>query len=459
MEGQSACTLGCSALQSLTTHHDPTTTPSRPHHDPTTTPPRHRLSMKPCCGMWEGTCVWLQGHPAGTWVPRRSHHAGGSPLARTRAGRLKDWVADWMPLPNEEWDALHYVSGCEDSSLFGMHYAHKSTKELARQLDSHAFARTAAGDGAAYFVPCGGAPLPDSSIGTTAAFLALLAGRNVVFLGDSLSRQHFMATVFYLIGPLFDGPPKNRATTAQLPPRRPSTPIHRIEALGDLARECVALPFGPHRTELCFISPAGLRQMRLHTIASASTLTRASEAGWLGAHDFLVANLGLHHGRQAWENVSHAISAFADAFEALPSAVRPALIWRETSPQHFRTPHGWFEGTGEAVHGSRWGCEPLQEPTSPAHDYFNNLSTPILAALAQRVPRVWLLRIWAESAPRWQDHFGHGPTRALRSMLDCTHFCLPGSTLEHWAAKLVFVISSDGADARFTPPSSPQLRV
>jgi hypothetical protein len=105
---------------------------------------------------------------------------------------------------------------------------------------------------------------------------------------------------------------------------------------------------------------------------------------------------------------------------------------------------GWFEGTGEAIHGDRRGCQPLHEPTSSAHDYFNNQSTPLIVALAARVPRVWLLRIWAETVPRWQDHFGHGLTKALRSMLDCTHYCLPGSVLEQWSAKLVHAIISDG---------------
>ena len=60
-------------------------------------------------------------------------------------------------------------------------------------------------------------------------------------------------------------------------------------------------------------------------------------------------------------------------------------------------------------------------------------------------------RIWAETSTQWQDHFGHGDTKALRSRLDCTHFCLPGSSLEFWAAKLVQMILNDGADALLPP--------
>uniref|UniRef100_A0A7S2DAT0 Uncharacterized protein n=1 Tax=Haptolina brevifila TaxID=156173 RepID=A0A7S2DAT0_9EUKA len=262
-----------------------------------------------------------------------------------------------------------------------------------------------------------------------------------------MSRSHFLAVLLFLLEP------------AGLVTGAPSNVRLRVDSVTDLARECVALAAGNHKSELCYISPIGTDKSRTWpsktaVVATKATLVRAASMGWLGRQHILVANLGLHHANAHYASI---VDDFAEAYRQLDAFSRPQLIWRETSPQHFPTLHGWYESGAVTGTRSRHGhpetgavaCRPLGASNSTAHeaqavpwseyDWFNNLSSQILEKLAKELPgNVSILSVWAESVPRWHEHFG---TLGLHS-LDCTHYCMMAGSgvLYHWAAKLVSLV-------------------
>lgn len=170
----------------------------------------------------------------------------------------------------------------------------------------------------------------------------------------------------------------------------------------------------------------------------------------------LVANLGLH----LKANYSAAISHFTAVYTQMNAALRPfRLIWRETSPQHFPTPHGWYElsqlsNQSEASKTCdafgvnckdrderREGCVPVRHSMAAEHDWYNELAQPHIAQL----PATSVIKVCAAASSQWYEHFGYGNVRAgerfhdnQSKFLDCTHFCISGSgVLHHWAAELV----------------------
>ena len=179
-----------------------------------------------------------------------------------------------------------------------------------------------------YLQPAQSRPPRKEGTATAASVLGHLAGRTVLFNGDSISVQHWMATACALLPGTTNN--HSRMTVGSLavadlklePRVRPTTP----KAM------CVSLQNGRQRAVRVCYSRLAPEELRL----AVDSLT---------SKDVLVINWGVqfHTGtgkvRAVLANYTAAtVRAAADR----PQRARPLIIWRETAPQHFPGGNGNF---------------------------------------------------------------------------------------------------------------------
>ena len=381
-----------------------------------------------------------------------------SPLTQLEWARFEEATRTWAPLWREQWTASHYLPNAEVPECLN----------VSQRAHHHAV-----------FVPSDPSRarlLPREGPQTSAAVLEALQGGELSFMGDSLSREHFLSTVRFLAAPALRHGNASVAALAQQ---------HRVEHTPHVDRECVdiaavlngTLNAGRSMGSTSGTAPALVCYLSEHgQVTSTATLKHALGLGWLGNRSVLVANLGLHFGPRPVESYAAEVRAFASIADGLQAGAShgptqdhgpatrdhgPTLFWRETSPQHFPTAHGLYDSSGgtgrspqfqvistKALPGSTWrhhnaslrNCVPLDHPPcDAAHDHFNSVASPILSN-ASRPVRV--LPIWAATTLRWAEHFGAARFGRCNScddhtVRDCTHFCMPSATLDMWAALLV----------------------
>ena len=298
----------------------------------------------------------------GLWVP--------APLS---INQVREWerfnaaVARWQNLPGQIWTASHYLSN--EMVPF--------CSNLSRLALAHAT-----------FVPTEpAAPLPTPGMRTSTHFMDSLHGGDLLFLGDSLSREHFLSTIRYILSPVLSRGGDHHDLLVQ---------HHSVDETPLVARECVNIArviSDSHDKHHQLGHNASMSlQERLRTVSrsqgrpvhhgdgsrgrrlraedagpkwrnpeddgsriclmarqdarpvSSTTLEQAHSAGWLDRRSVLVVNLGLHFGQVPLAKYAAEVRAFTQVADSLPKAVRPAeIIWRETSPQHFPTAHGLYE--------------------------------------------------------------------------------------------------------------------
>eukprot|EP00884_Botryococcus_braunii_P017742 jgi/Botrbrau1/4651/Bobra.33_2s0022.1 len=162
--------------------------------------------------------------------------------------------------------------------------------------------------------------------------------------------------------------------------------------------------------------------------------------------DIMLLNFGLHNNKVT--EYEHQLSLFHKYFKRY-KADMPFLIWRETSPQHFKTHTGEFTCSD---------CEPLEFPficravqnvtlnlknelevSDPANDivalggWRNLMASKVMTRLG--IP---IMYIWNHSVPIWQFHHHLGST----AMHECTHSCHP-SVYEVWLYLLYEVLKRE----------------
>ena len=274
-------------------------------------------------------------------------------------------------------------------------------------------------------------------------------------MGDSLSRTHFLNTVYFLAAPMLRQYPAAQHAVASC------HSVTRNEALG-LVRECVSMPclldeltanLDNDMELICYIMHSRTGN-RIPSIAGHS-LAQVLKAGWLLASDVLVMNFGLHFGDRPAREYESQIRKFVK--EVVRWSLRlknkqrkfPMIIWRETSPQHFPSAHGLFHSlsswkTNASVSSQ---CVPItigdgktdgvdlhekarQSSSDATHDFYNNIARPLVIA---EKALIHLLPTWATSTQRWDEHFGWNQYGTL----DCTHYCLPSGTMSFWTSMLV----------------------
>jgi len=268
-------------------------------------------------------------------------------------------------------------------------------------------------------------------------------------MGDSLSFEHFLATVCALSW----GVPNGSAL-----------PTPSLSSMPGLPHWCVAFRAG---TAACVVSCG---QKDLVNRQCSETLKRMLSARWVGPNDTLVVNIGLHIDLQA---LAGEVSTFLSVHAAVPNQSRPLLLWRETAAQHFpNTAHGLYASGGSTttveaagstancsanfVHEARWvhkvgdavqthDIDNRSQAGDEEHNVYNRISNPLVQR--EGVP---IIAVWHDSLLHSErKHFGRtqafqrtpsGVQLSNRSVLDCTHFCLGSGVVEHWVERMARLI-------------------
>eukprot|EP00667_Euglena_gracilis_P015435 EG_transcript_16039 len=326
----------------------------------------------------------------GRWVGGGYAHGGHFARAPDRAR----WLAEACPVQQR-------VFAC---------YRHKELQSLAQTAEAR------------HFQPAGCSFRPFHPL----AFLKAIAGRNLFFCCDSVSQQFFEAVVCSLHG----------ATPAKYR-------VHWWDMRGKFGPDACGLRRGKH----CHLSAATVSYPAYN--ASVSVKGTYLEDGFLAGkphghntpeeyfsqgglatpQDVAVLNFGLHFTDPA---VYRSLLAdFFSKYAALPAAVRPALLWAETGPQHFNTSHaprGPGVAVGQWVPGTTGPCVPYADMVEAhAADYHNRIAEELCQA--HRVP---ILRVMEASKTEWRFHTGQQIRNGRRGGYDCTHFCQPSAVFFHW---------------------------
>mmetsp|Transcript_20834 Transcript_20834/g.34365 ORF Transcript_20834/g.34365 Transcript_20834/m.34365 type:complete len:334 (+) Transcript_20834:108-1109(+) len=225
-----------------------------------------------------------------------------------------------------------------------------------------------------------------------------LQNHTLIFLGDSITTQHYLATVCRL-----------RAFAPLIAATVPIFPII-FRATESIWLNCVRFSPPLHHA-VCLIQGLSLSPPLGPTLASGpgKGLARVLRAATNGTRALVVANIGLHI--HAMGQLAAVVRSTLAAFQRLPSNIKPTVIWRETSAQHFKTRNG--------LYASNVSLAPTCLPTATPTDFYNNVTNAVVASFG--VP---ILPIWAPSVSRWHDHPDGGR--------DCTHWCMGTGLVDSW---------------------------
>lgn len=250
---------------------------------------------------------------------------------------------------------------------------------------------------------------------------ALIEGRIIAFVGDSLSRQHYQllsctarryargwgaansttaAEPYNVSMGRVTPPPHAAARQLSSSNAAPPSPIslYECEVFGD-------------GTTLCYISAA-----RANLLALTAAQVIGSVLPWA---DVVVANIGIHVAARA--DLQAQLSALLGEVGAWRRRQRgapdtevpqPVVLWRETLPQHFPTVE--YDPTRLL----RNACMPIGDSTrqDAKFNFRNALANRLVGASAAHVR---ILRVWDALLPMHSAHIKPG--------VDCTHYCLDGA--------------------------------
>eukprot|EP00667_Euglena_gracilis_P015675 EG_transcript_16307 len=253
--------------------------------------------------------------------------------------------------------------------------------------------------------PIPGARRPFSA----ATFERLVRCRDLVLVGDSLLLQFWQTLVCLL-----------RRRDTQLSPRWLKRFNEKLCRFG--AEHCVlhggCATFPHMSSRLCYVSD------RL--------LQKPFPAYGLSNTSILVGSTGYHHRTQ--ESFQNAVAAFVGHYVQLPPASRPVVIWSELPAQHFpQHPSGYYQRAWQQY----THCAPVDREAGYAHDWRNRIADSYMKAVG--IP---ILRLWNATQPLWDFHVVSNG-RTANAEPDCTHYCLPGPTLQ-WAVVLTDLLETIG---------------
>ena len=125
------------------------------------------------------------------------------------------------------------------------------------------------------------------------------------------------------------------------------------------------------------------------------------------------------------------------------------LIWRESTPQHYATPSGFFPTSRNASWPSAGGCVPIKEylkPLARARNHFADLVlAPLLRAPPNAPARLERMGTWDFDLAHHSQH-PYGKRNKIkptaRTMDDCSHFCLHSDVTGRWLEALVATLVS-----------------
>ena len=254
-----------------------------------------------------------------------------------------------------------------------------------------------------------------------AAMHRALAGRLLLFVGDSVQVQLFsaFACMLHAHDPL-------SVKTTNIRWRSPETLRKRChgEQKCHYEQACVEFTSG---ARVCVCPVIGLED-RLYARCLAGK-TRSSDIVFYGS-------IGIHFTGEMGSNGSRIdVTKLATKEAALllrhvgysshrRRATSPTVIWREVTAQHFPHAGGHYKQASAQDDYNRKTNDP--RPCTTTHSYvdmerhqrWNKVALPIVEQA--NIP---ILRVWASTALVGDAHVSYG---------DCTHFCIPGAPNE-WA--------------------------
>ena len=169
----------------------------------------------------------------------------------------------------------------------------------------------------------------------------------------------------------------------------------------------------------------------------------------LGFNDTVIMSVGLHYGSSARVLEEH-MQTILEWWAIERAAGRaPLLLWRETSPQHFATADGMFRSYEDLVRTRQ--CRHDLEGVAVRSSYPDHNVTRRFHAPWFHAPWFHVLPTFAPTVARNDEHClmkpGSNPLsqKALGALFirnnesahakrpDCTHYCLPSSTMRFWS--------------------------
>ena len=223
-----------------------------------------------------------------------------------------------------------------------------------------------------------------------------LFGRNVYFVGDSMSMQHFHAFACHVGADI------------------PTAPLDIMQPFE--GSTCAATRSRPAE-RVCHVRAGG-------NASWTSGRACAQLAPLIRRGDIVIANEGLwHRGQGRSGEVEEEVRLVRELGLGLAAlhAKGAALLWRETTAQHFSTLSGQYHKPA-GCQGKACGTKCQAVRNEFVQRAINTLVNRALEAMS--VP---VLPVFESSLRMWADHVEHRGTSPLRksTALDCTHFCEP----------------------------------
>ena len=183
----------------------------------------------------------------------------------------------------------------------------------------------------------------------------------------------------------------------------------------------------------------------------------------LTSRDVALVNFGLHQTNKLPAMVGAMLRWWQKAAASGSGGAPPRLLWRQASPQHWPNAQaGQFRSYADVLATATESCRAA--PTKLSDDrglaaaalarYDLNVSAAIAASelASARPPAAGVLDVFTATWERVDDHpsLFNGALalssrqmddlrgRANGSLADCTHYCLPGSTLRFWTQALLW---------------------
>eukprot|EP01040_Poterioochromonas_malhamensis_P015143 gene15143-16904_t len=141
----------------------------------------------------------------------------------------------------------------------------------------------------------------------------------------------------------------------------------------------------------------------------------------LTAKDIVIFNRGLHV-REA-ERMQGEVRSLFDEYLNMPESHQPMLIWRETSPQHFHSPNGYFNWSI-----IKHPCHRYYNATKAYLEDYRNRFVDDLFTPYRHVP---IMRVWNVSSLASDQHV-YLQNRTDERGYDCTHFCENSGVFYYW---------------------------
>jgi hypothetical protein len=255
-------------------------------------------------------------------------------------------------------------------------------------------------------------------------FLARMQGKKLLFLGDSLSRENFLSFgCMLLVSTTATAEISSGSAGAGKSFQKLHLPEYNFTVLFQLENEV----------------PEIVGFLSYHHFTAHDTVVANWGAWWNLEQD--ARSVMAIAGSRVYQQAKLQLTAALGAFNELTSEHRPRLIWRESAAQHFDTPGGlWYSGEGMPRLAAGACLQGPLEEQMALGNWRNSAVEPIL-----RKSSIPVLRVFASTAGAAEYHTGeHPPRRAnLPPGFDCTHYYLPGPTVDHWTFVLFSVLVLD----------------